>query len=381
MLRDIGAESELRSDLKTSSLCDESGHLRIKLPKEVTTWPDYTANATIERTNLTDGIYYTMLANCGKNSTEMRVNGTLTALNPYGYLPGEAFPLLNFYKLLAGFYCLLLFIWTATICMHRDSTIPLQNWVITSVLLTSLLEYTLTFALCEYINLFGYQPGLLVLSAAVTKGVKDTFIRVLMLAIAKGVGVVRNSVGMATGLAIAMLAIAYLTAHLMYEKVLYRNLHHHASNEGKYFTPVFLSICSTVFFYWTYISLLAVRKELKTVKQGFKLRKMKEVAVILVVTGIWAVAWVGFQNFFMLTRSQDEYWHFHWLFEGMWQLVFLFVVSSLTWLWRPDEQWSSREDSEELQQEEDVVLEGEVELTARSDMPLGYRRGTETAQD
>lgn len=381
LLRDIGAESELRAGSKVSRLCDDSGNFRIPKPEEATTLLGNSSTALVLRSNLTDGIYYTLLANCGGNSSEVRVNGTLTALNPYGYLPGEAFPLLNFYKLLAGFYSLLLFIWTASICMHRDSTTPLQTWVISSVLFTSLLEYTLTFALCDYINLYGHQPFPLVLSAAITKGIKDTFIRVLMLAIAKGVGVVKHSVSKATGLAISILAISYLTAHLMYEKVLYRNLHHHASNEGKYFTPVFLSICSTVFFYWTYISLLAVRKELKAVKQSFKLGKMKEVTGVLVVTGIWAVAWVGFQNYFTLTRSQDEYWLFHWLFEGMWQLVFLFVICALAWLWRPDEQWSARQDSEELRQDEDGGLEGEVELTSKSDRPLGYRRGVEEPRD
>jgi len=381
LLRDKGPESELRSGVKATQLCDDSGKWSIQPPGNATTWQVLNNTYRVLSLNSTDGIYYTLLANCGGNSSEVQVNGTLTALNPYGYLPGEAIPLLNFYKLLAGLYSLLLFIWTATVCLHRDSTTPLQTWVISSVLVTSLLEYTLTFALCDYINLFGYQPLLLVLPAAITKGIKDTFIRVLMLTIAKGVGVVRHSIGKATAFAIAILAISYLTAHLMYEKVLYRNLHHHASSEGKYFTPVFLSICSTVFFYWTYISLLAVRKELKAVKQGFKLGKMKEVAGVLVVTGIWAVAWVGFQNYFILTRSQDEYWHFHWLFEGMWQLVFLFVICALTWLWWPDEQWSAREDSEELRQEEDGVLEAEVELTSRSDMPFGYLKGTESPQD
>ena len=82
-----------------------------------------------------DGEYILVLANCDDFGREILTFGSMEWVSEHGYLPGDLIGLAKFYAALAGIYFLINLWYACGMKRYQDSAIPIQKYIIASMVL------------------------------------------------------------------------------------------------------------------------------------------------------------------------------------------------------------------------------------------------------
>jgi hypothetical protein len=88
--------------------------------------------------------FFEYQANCNDNGREILVLGSMEWMSEHGFLPGDLFGLLFFYSGLAGVYLFLVITYWCGMKMYQDSAIPIQRYILTTLVLGFLESFLLT---------------------------------------------------------------------------------------------------------------------------------------------------------------------------------------------------------------------------------------------
>merc|ERR1711871_182128 len=90
------------------------------------------------------GIHFLLLSSCSASTQNVKVTGTSTWKNYYGYLPGQLYGLMGFFLALTIIYAILFAVWTMLVVVNWDHVHTLQKFItalLFSAFLCSLLWY------------------------------------------------------------------------------------------------------------------------------------------------------------------------------------------------------------------------------------------------
>eukprot|EP01125_Pyxidicula_operculata_P003219 TRINITY_DN1367_c1_g1_i1.p1 TRINITY_DN1367_c1_g1~~TRINITY_DN1367_c1_g1_i1.p1 ORF type:complete len:556 (-),score=117.03 TRINITY_DN1367_c1_g1_i1:279-1799(-) len=295
-----------------------------------------TSNITKEVFVNETGNYILQISNCDDVDVgDLVIEGSFIWLNPYGYLPGEVYMNLPISGALSGYYFILLIFYSFLCIKYRKILMTLQ-WGIFAVILYSMIDLA---AWCFYrsgINDSGYysQPALIVL--VLLANMKKTAVRVLVLLVSMGLGVVKWTLG-TTRIKIALLATFYLFFSFLFQTI--NEMEALAKHElvSQWLTLLIIipnAILDTSFYYWIILSLIRTMQQLTLRQQVLKLKMYKLFFALLVLVGALAASMIIYQGYIRISESTIP-WKNEWLIESYWELLFLIVVTGIAFLWRP----------------------------------------------
>lgn len=280
-------------------------------------------------------VYYLYLVNCG--FYEVAVSGQVIWMNPFGYLPGEDYPLPTFFLILAGFYLATLLVWVGLYGLFRQDLQPLQH-IITGVIslgligaLPSAMQYT-------HYNNVGYPSYFWVLSAVILNVSKRLISRVLIVLVCSGWTVVRPTLeGRALKYGLPTLSVLYLLVGVAFEIVQsLRNKLNTYMSSGWDLLIIPLTFLDILFYAWIMYELITTMHWLSQRKQAEKLRMYRFFWWMLLTLGSLSVVVSFVQSVFIWQGKRDVWWQTWWFFEAWWQMLYLAILWVIAVIWRPN---------------------------------------------
>lgn len=281
-------------------------------------------------------LYDAFIALCGGSTRVLLLSGSLHMLNPYGYVPGETYPYLSFFFIAVCAYGLLLGLWTTLLYWHWTAAIPLQKWYIPWLLLVCAGEEGLSYLSWNYLNEEGVSSYPLFLSCLVANSIRNTLARVLMLVVSMGYGITIPQMKHKGW--IVALGILFFAANLGYIGV----------GVAQHFSPIPLhylflatlpiSLLSTVFYFWTFLSLTFTMRKLKAEQQPFKLSIFQRLTLLFLLVILASILWFCIECYYRFTKDKEDYWQILWRFEAAWHVLFFITIAGIISMWRPTAQ-------------------------------------------
>jgi Lung seven transmembrane receptor len=259
--------------------------------------------------------------------------------NSYGELPAAQIAKLPFYGGLTITYAVLGAFWAFLYFQHRSDILPVQNYI-TATIIFLIVEQLMTWGFYDYQNRNGnnaLNKALMVLVAILNAG-RNSLSFFLLLIVCMGYGVVKPSLGK-TMIYVRFLAIAHFFFGVIYAVA---SLSVTPDSAGPLVLLVILPLSATLtaFYIWTLNSLSATMKDLIDRKQKTKAMMYKKLwwcilGSIMVIFGFFFV-----NSFAFAGRSEanfvPEHWQTRWfILDGWLNLVYLFDIAFVAYLWRP----------------------------------------------
>jgi hypothetical protein len=263
------------------------------------------------------------------------VNLQASFRNPYGFLPGQYYGMLPWTGFLFVSYTLLALMYSLTMCVRRKDVIGLQVLVLL-VILVGVLEMVVSFAMYDSKNKTGIPTPCNVcpttsdyLASIVLANFKRAFSRVLMLAVARGYGVVHSNLSLRLWAGLVALGVCYIVLGTLNE--VERDLSY-SLEPSSWEIPLILLDMGAFFITWQ--GLEDMRKELLATRQMTKLRMyvnlwriiLSQVAVYVIVAAIVIAVRQGYLPF---------PWKSLFFLVRFWDLLYLTVLLAVAWIWRP----------------------------------------------
>lgn len=296
--------------------------------------PDMNVSWThqISQTDLYD-VFITL---CKGSTRALILSGSIQLLNPFGYLPGETYPYLFFFFTALCAYGFLLCLWTTLLYWHWQAAIPLQKCYIPWLLLVCASEDGLAYLSWTYLNEVGITSYPLFFSGLVANSIRNTLARVLMLVVSMGYGITIPQLKHKGW--IATLGVVFFIANLGYICV----------SVAQHFSPIALhylflatlpiSLLSTVFYLWTFLSLTFTMRKLQEEQQPYKLAIFKRLTLLFVLVILASVLWFLVECYYRFTQDKEDYWQILWRFEAAWHVLFFITIAGIITMWRPTAQ-------------------------------------------
>ncbi|BFZ59542.1 Membrane protein ptm1 [Saitoella coloradoensis] len=281
--------------------------------------------------------------------------------NAYGELAAADYPKLPFYGGLALLYAILGFGWGFLYWQHRDDSLPVQNYI-TAIIIYLFVEQVLVWGYYDYVNVHGMNIGArvfqIVLSVLNAGRVSLSFF--ILLIVALGFGVVKQSLG-PTMWKCRLLAIVHFVFGVAFAIASYNVTEDTA---GWIFLAIVLPLAATMtaFYLWILTGLTNTRKDLERRKQSAKALMYRRLWRLLV----WSISilmFMFFLNSVVITmRDEPDFLPSHWksqwfVLDGWMSVLYLAVLGTICYLWRPTANNRRFAMSEEISQEEDDVFE------------------------
>jgi hypothetical protein len=331
------------------------------------------------------GVYYLLLANCdthNRNEDELRVNGRIEFMNPYGHLDAEQFGFLPFYGISCLLYLLMGSIWAVwhlSYCCVKKSdeaqygangvVLPIQIWT-TIVFILSLIECVLW-----YIHYFEWNSSVssspnsrnfLYSLALLSTLVRRALGRVLVILVAMGYGGwVRTHMSTNRKVILVTFACLYVAASCLSETVKMLSFKMHVVQA--FFATLLelpVSLLDAVCVVWVWMELRTVITQLRLRRQIAKLRMYRSfkwlLLLYILVGAFWSVyeIWlVIFEPSLVEQRAiaeakeknnmdivkridfsrymRDKHWATNWTLSAFWNILYMLVLGCLMVLWRP----------------------------------------------
>ncbi|KAJ5496726.1 Transmembrane receptor eukaryota [Penicillium fimorum] len=283
--------------------------------------------------------------------------GVVTFRNSYGELPAAQIAKLPFYGALTIVYAVIGVFWGFLYVQNRYDILPVQNYI-TAIIVFLIVEQMMTWGFYEYQNRHGLNGGakaLMVIVAVLNAG-RNAFSFFLLLIVCMGYGVVKHSLGR-TMIFVRILAIGHFVFAVVYSVA---SLSITPDSAGPLVLLIVLPLAGTLtaFYVWTLNSLNATMKDLIDRKQKTKAMMYKKLwwcilGSIIVIFGFF------FINSFAFAGRSDasfvpEHWKARWfVLDGWLNLVYLFDIGFVAYLWRPTVNNRRFAMSDELAQDDD----------------------------
>lgn len=130
-----------------------------------------------------------------------------------------------------------------------------------------------------------------------------------------------------------------------------------------------LIVLNTLIFYLIFSWFSQTLYKLNFLKQSYKLRLVKQFALLLGLAGLVSVIWGMLETLARFFWKQSDMWKWDWLYIGIWEAIFLILVISLIVIWRVSKNskllaitHEIRDDDHEISQEEEEAKYG-IELS------------------
>ncbi|KAJ5122251.1 WD-40 repeat protein [Penicillium atrosanguineum] len=281
----------------------------------------------------------------------------VTFRNSYGELPAAQIAKLPFYGGLTIVYAVIGCFWAFLYFQNRFDILPVQNYI-TAIVVFLVIEQLMTWGFYDYQNrhgLNGMGKALMVIVAILNAG-RNAFSFFLLLIVCMGYGVVKPSLGR-TMVYVRILAIAHFIFAVVYSIA---SLSITPDSAGPLVLLIVLPLAGTLtaFYVWTLNSLNATMKDLIDRKQKTKALMYKKLwwcilGSIIVIFGFF------FINSFAFAGRSDasfvpEHWKARWfVLDGWLNLVYMFDIVFVAYLWRPTANNRRFAMSDELAQDDD----------------------------
>ncbi|KAJ5098509.1 hypothetical protein N7532_005510 [Penicillium argentinense] len=281
----------------------------------------------------------------------------VTFRNAYGELPAAQIAKLPFYGAMTIVYAVIGVFWAFLYVQNRFDILPVQNYI-TAILVFLIVEQLMTWGFYDYQNRHGLNAmgkALMVIVAVLNAG-RNAFSFFLLLIVCMGYGVVKPSLGR-TMIYVRILAIAHFIFAVVYAIA---SLSITPDSAGPLVLLIVLPLAGTLtaFYVWTLNSLNATMKDLIDRKQKTKALMYKRLwwcilGSIIVIFGFF------FINSFVFVGRSDvnfvpEHWKARWfVLDGWLNLVYLFDIAFVAYLWRPTANNRRFAMSDELAQDDD----------------------------
>lgn len=259
--------------------------------------------------------------------------------NAFGELPAAQIAKLPFYGGLTIVYAVLGIFWAFLYVQNRSDILPVQNYI-TATIVFLIIEQLLTWGFYDYQNRNGNTTGnkvFLVVVAILNAG-RISLSFFLLLIVCMGYGVVKPELGH-TMIYVRILAIVHFVFGVIYAIA---SLAVTPDTVGPIVLFVIMPLAGTLtaFYVWTLSSLNATMKDLIDRKQKTKALMYKRLwwcllGSIMVIFGFF------FLNSFAFAGQSEidfvpKHWQTRWfILDGWLNIVYLFDVAFIAYLWRP----------------------------------------------
>ena len=259
--------------------------------------------------------------------------------NAYGELPAAQIAKLPFYGALTIVYAVIAIFWGFLYAQNRHDILPVQNYI-TAIVVFLIIEQLMTWGFYEYQNVHGNNAlaKVLLIIVSILNAGRNSFSFFLLLIVCMGYGVVKPTLGK-TMVYVRFLAIAHFVFGVIYAVA---SLSITPDNAGPLVLLVILPLAGTLtaFYVWTLNALNMTMKDLLDRKQSVKAMMYKKLwwcilGSIMVIFGFFFL-----NSFTFAGRNSPDFVPNHWktrwfILDGWLNLVYLFDIAYVAYLWRP----------------------------------------------
>lgn len=265
--------------------------------------------------------------------------GVVEFRNAFGELPAAQIAKLPFYAALTIVYAFLAMAWGILYWMNRRDILAVQNYI-TAIVVFLVVEMFMTWLFYDYQNRHGLNAGAkaLLVVVSVLSAARNSFSFFLLLIVCMGYGVVKPTLGK-TMIYVRWLAITHFVFGVIYAVA---SLAVTPENAGPLVLLVVLPLAGTLtaFYIWTLNSLNHTMKDLMERKQTIKAAMYRKLwwCILTSIVVIFAFFFVNSWTFAGQSNSDfvPNHWQTRWfILDGWLNLVYLFDVGFVAYVWRP----------------------------------------------
>ena len=325
------------------------------------------------------GLYIFFMANCDVKTSDVRINGQIESMDPYGYLPADLYQNLPFYGALSLMYTIIGVVWLILCMFYSHQLIPLQLWI-TLVLALGMIETTILFSHYLHWNDYGSSAPSLAFAGLIIGIIKRTFSRIVVTLVALGYGIVRPTLGEDMN-RVMYLGGSYFFLSFLYTITTNLPVSTTDANDPEYnllsLVILLLAGIDTTFYVWIFSSINSLLTTLAARKQALKYLLYRNFRGVLFVSLFFTIVWGLYSSILMYSdgSGKDSTWQFHWSIDALWELTYFFVFVTIAVMWAPSKnahryaQYSQLE-MQELEFDEDWKNAG-IEIIGESEMTDG----------
>ena len=259
--------------------------------------------------------------------------------NAYGELPGAQIAKLPFYGGLTITYAVLGIFWAFLYVQNRSDILAVQNYI-TATLIFLIVEQLMTWGYYDYQNTHGnngLNKAFMVIVSILNAG-RNSLSFFLLLIVCMGYGVVKHTLGK-TMTYVRILALTHFVFGMIYAIA---SLSITPDSAGPLVLLVILPLAATLtaFYVWTLSSLNLTMKDLADRKQKTKFLMYKRLwwcllGSIMVIFGFFFINSISFAGRYE-ADFVPNHWQTRWfILDGWLNLVYLFNITFIAYLWRP----------------------------------------------
>ena len=259
--------------------------------------------------------------------------------NAYGELPAAQIAKLPFYGGLTITYAVLGIFWAFLYVQHRSDVLPVQNYI-TAIIIFLIVEQLMTWGFYDYQNRHGNNAlnKFFLIVVSILNAGRNSFSFFLLLIVCMGYGVVKPSLGK-TMIYVRFLAIAHFVFGVIYAIA---SLSVTPESAGLLVLLVILPLAATLtaFYVWTLSSLNLTMKDLLDRKQRTKAMMYKKLWWCILGSIIVIFVFFFANSFAFASRNEVDFVPDHWrsrwfVLDGWLNIVYLFDIAFVAFLWRP----------------------------------------------
>lgn len=291
----------------------------------------YTVNST--------GYYCVSVAPVGNTAWTAHYDAVVEFRNAYGELPGSDYPKLLFYGALSIIYLIIGALWIVVCAMQWKELLPIQNYL-SGIIVFTMIEMAFNWGYYDYLNVYGpnnVSHALLGWVSILNAG-RNSLSFFVLLIVCMGYGVVVETLGR-TMWKCRLLAMAHFVFGVAYS-IGATLMPPEEAGLVVLFVIFPLAFTMTAFYVWTLSSLQQtiadLNKRRQTVKATMYKRLYRTLLFSVVVLGIFFV----FNSVTFSGRLDPSWaaknWQRRWLLlDGWLNLLYLIILSTIAFLWRP----------------------------------------------
>jgi len=289
------------------------------------------------------GKYVLVIANCNEEGRDVLVSGKYTWESKHGFLPGEIFGEMYFFISLTVIYLILLLWYGFSMRLYDDATIPIQKWILGTIILGLLETF---FRTGDYLvwNEDGSRFWFALYSGVILGVLKRGISRCLIVMVSLGWGVVRDTLSQLQ--VIIALGVTYVGAacalDVMDSLSVTENetLDINKSSKLDPFTVAVLAVAFTValinviFYLWILDAMGGTMQYLENMNQNMKLLRYLRLRCLLLFSILFAVVWFIFSIVNAKQSILEE--QQEWSIDALMELNYLMLLIGVAILWRPN---------------------------------------------
>ncbi|KYQ92055.1 hypothetical protein DLAC_06892 [Tieghemostelium lacteum] len=292
--------------------------------------------------NVTEkGLYNVIAISCWKyvspqSSTEISISGTLTFMNPFGYLSANLFPTLYSNLVISLLYVLLGVLWLIYCYKYKNTLLYIHYWIALSIVL-GFLESIVDYGTLSKWNKIGEFSVTGLVFTTLIGTLKRAFGRSLVLLVAMGYSIVVPTISKANKIKVIGLTVLYFVTRGIQYFIENYPTPSNAAEISYIFLTLPVSILDACFYWLIFLSFMSTMETLKNNNQSIKLQMYKNFLYILVYYAVIVVILVIIQMIMNWACTIDTIATATWVFEIVWDYTYFSILLAICKIWRPSE--------------------------------------------